>query len=271
MQTSSLQRSSPAGQTANRVGSNLWYGDVKRSLQANLRAYGSNVWLITVTAPGSSVLPCAHESCGHKPAHVQRSANGCYVEPALAREWNRTASKRLSEMHRRAIQIVRRKLDARSPVLAGVWQEQERGVLHAHLVLGFNPDDQAASKLYVATMKSLVAEWNFGYIDARDRAGKSGKSTVLEPHRAAGYLSKYLGESSQLARAVALKDRPRRLVWVSRRLTSSSKVTMRRLRRTRHLWAHRQGYCPPPAWAVDVVELMRVSMLIRTPALAQAP
>lgn len=245
---------------------------MKRSLQANLRAYGDNVWMVTLTAPGSSVLRCAHETCGHKPPHDQRSNAGCIVEPELAKEWNRTAQKRLSEMHRRAIQTVRRTLDARSPVLAGVWQMQDRGVLHAHLVLAFKPEHQAASRLYVAEMRKLTRQYGFGYLDARDRSGKAGKSTVLEPHRAAGYLSKYLGESSQLARAVALKDRPRRLVWVSRTLTAATHVTMRRLRRTRHLWAHRAGLCPAPIWAADFTELIRVSMLLRArPALAQAP
>jgi len=116
-----------------------------------------------------------------------------------------------------------------------------------------------------------VKEWSFGYIDARDRAGKIGKSTVMEGRRAAGYLSKYLGESSQLRRAVALKHRPRRLVWVSRSLTARTSVTMRRLRRTRHLWATRAGLCPPPIWAMDYVELVKVSALLRNPVMAQAP
>ena len=244
---------------------------MKQSLQANLRAYGADVWLVTVTAPGADQLPCSHESCGHKGPHEQRGKNGCRVDPVYARPWNRSASKRLSECHRRAIQILRRKTGHGSPVKAGVWQMQDRGVLHAHLVLGFSEEDRGASRYYVAVMRSLVSTWEFGYIDARDRDGKTGKATVFAPERAAGYLSKYLGESSQLTRAVALRDRPRRLVWVSRSLTMKTNVTMRRLRWKRHLWAYRQGLCPLPTWADDVVELIRVSMMLRSPALAQAP
>jgi hypothetical protein len=175
-------------------------------------------------------------------------------------------------MHRRAVQVVRRKLDVRSPVLAGVWQMQARGVLHLHLVMAFDPADQPASRLYVATLRGLVREWGFGFIDARDRSGKTGRATVLEPHRAAGYLSRYLGESSQLAQAIALKDRPRRLIWISSRLTGATHVTMRRLRRVRHLWAHRAGLCAVPTWADDPRELVRVSLLLRTGTVcARAP
>lgn len=264
--------SAAGGRSANQVGGGLWFGDVKRSLQANLRSYDANVWLVTVTAPGAEILPCSDETCGHKGDHPQRSQNGCVVDPDAAREWNRTASKRLAEMHRRAIQIVRRQLGHGSPVLAGVWQLQERGVLHVHLVLAHGNDaDIAASRLYVATLREISRQWQFGYIDARDRDGKTGKSGVMEPHRAAGYLSKYLSKSSQLRRAISLKHRPRRLIWVSRRLTLNTGVTMVRLRRTRHLWSHRAGLCPPPIWAMDIVELVKVSRLLRSPVMAHAP
>lgn len=221
------QGNPPVGQRPTQVGGYLWLGDVRRLLLRNLLAYQGSVWLVTITAPGDDQLP--RDESGHVEAHA-------------AHEWNRTAAKRWSELHRRAQQATRRELGSADVLLAYTWQLQKRGVLHLHLVLGFETErERAAARCYVAHLRRLARVHGFGYIDARDRDGRTGKATVMEPHRAAGYLSKYLGESSQLLEAIALRARPRRVVYVARRLTVVSGTTMRRLRRVRFLYWIRKG------------------------------
>lgn len=243
-----------AGRSSTDVGSRLWFGDIKRVLLTNLLAYGGSCWLVTVTAPGDDQLP--------------REASGKVVQHA-AHEWNRTAQARWSELHRRALQATRRAgFDLKS--LARVWQMQSRGVLHLHLVLGVGTvAEQAAARQYVAELRARAAEFGFGFIDARDRDGKAGKSTVMQPERAAGYLSRYLSDGSQLREAIALRERPRRLVWVSSSLTRSTACTMRRLRRVRLLHVVRRGDSVlalagrMPQWFRDPLEYAAVSGLLR--------
>lgn len=247
--------------SGNRVGSRLWFGDVRRLLLTNLLAYRGSCWLVTVTPPGKEVLPW----------------DGQKVELHAAHEWNRTAARRWSELHRWAAQATARAGHDLSS-LARVWQMQSRGVLHLHLVLGVeSPAEQAAARYYVACLRRRSREFGFGFIDAVDRDGKSGKSRVMEPHRAAGYLSHYLGESSQLVQAIALDARPQRLVWISTRLTMLTGCTRRRLRRARFLWSIR-NFGPGvlryagelPVWFRDPLELARVSGLL-TSAVPAAP
>jgi hypothetical protein len=177
-------------------------------------------------------------------------------------------------MHRRAQQNVRRRLGDGDTVLAYAWQLQARGVLHLHLVLGFDsPREQAVAWAYVRELRRLAPEHGFGFIDARDRDGKRGRSMVMEPHRAAGYVSRYLGESAQLVQAIALAYRPQRLVYVARRLTTVTGCTRRRLRRARYLWWLRQSAVSVvryagelPAWFTDAREYALVNSLLAAPA-----
>jgi hypothetical protein len=92
----------------------------------------------------------------------------------------------------------------------------------------------------------------------------------MEPHRAAGYLSRYLGESAQLLGAIALAFRPRQMIWVANRLKRATGVTMRRLRRARYLWWIRRGESRVfrlagrlPAWFRDPIEFAAVQSLLR--------
>ena len=240
----------------NRVGSRLWLGDVRRLLFANLDVYGGRVWLVTVTAPGADLLPW----------------DGRTIETAAANEWNRTAAARWRELHRRAYQATRREFGPDVlQTLARVWQLQKRGALHVHLVLGFDSAlEVAAARFYVACLRERNREFGFGYVDARDRDGRTGRSTVMEPRRAAGYLSRYLGESAQLLGAIALVFRPRQMIWVANRLKRASGVTMRRLRRARYLWWIRRGESRVfmlagrlPVWFRDPIELAAVQSLLR--------
>jgi hypothetical protein len=241
-----------------RVGDRLWLGDVSRSLRTNIPHAGRVVGLVTVTAPGAQLLPW--DESGEK------------VQERFARRWNKSAQKRWSELHRKAVQNVKRRTGLNSRMISYVWQLQARGVLHVHAVTRFDTEvDRIWTKHYVAELRRLAASHYFGFVDFRDRSGKTGKPSVLVAEKAAGYLSRYLTESAQFMQAIALEERPRRLVYVASAVTRQTHCTMRRLRRVRHLWAHRQGFCHPPSWAVrDLVELVRVGNLLRVEGLTAA-
>lgn len=259
-----MSSDNPARVSGSRVGSRLWFGDVKRLLFGNLISYGGKCWLLTVTAPGSDLLPWDSETR--------------QVEQHAAHEWNLTAQKRWSELHRWARQAtIREGFDVR--FLARVWQLQARGVLHLHLVVGVETEaEHAAARFYVAKLRERTREFGFGFVDARDRDGKAGRSTVMEPYLAANYLSRYLSASSQLVRALELAERPTRLIWISPTLSTRSTITMRRLRRVRFLYALR-NFGPGvlryagelPGWFRDPLELARISALLGNWVVAPAP
>jgi hypothetical protein len=228
-------------------------------LRANLHAGPDQVALVTITAPGADVLPW----------------DGDHVEATAAVIWNRTAAERWSKLNRACRERLRR-ADLKSPLLSYVWQLQRRGVLHAHLVLDFgHDDDKAATYAYVQALRDLATEYGFGFIDFRDRDGRAGRSSVMPRRVAAGYLSRYAAKGGQLAEAAALpaRARPRRLLYVSRRLTAVSLCTMRRLRSVRFLYWIRSGNSSVlfaragrlPDWFGDPTEYGAVC------ALAQAP
>ena len=56
-----------------------------------------------------------------------------------AAEWNATALQRWGKLRDAVYSQARRRFGkVQVVVLAGVWQRQERGLLHAHIVVGFD-------------------------------------------------------------------------------------------------------------------------------------
>jgi hypothetical protein len=84
--------------------SHTWAGDVRQKLFQNLGAYGGEVLLSAVTAPGADVLPWDEAACDHLGEHRHSGERGCRVQAVAAREWNETASDRWRRLHRRARQ-----------------------------------------------------------------------------------------------------------------------------------------------------------------------
>ena len=97
---------------------------------------------------------------------------------------------------------------------------------------------------------------------------------MLGDKRTAGYSSSYFvrgaKEKATLQENARNPYMPHLLIWVSPKVTKLTGITMRNLRRLRHLWAIRSGLCPPPSWPAD--ELVRVIRLAGSwPQLAHAP
>lgn len=217
-----------------RRGSKIWLGDVARCLRENLNVVPARVRMVTITGPGADVLPCSI-ACAYRGPHAQRSKDGCMVDGDAAAAWNRSMPQRWTALHKHAQQRTLRKFGRRARTLTRVFQRQQRGVDHVHVVLADESEiDRIIATFYVQQVRDLGPDYLFGHVDDRN--------TSMERGRAAAYLSGYFtgGESSQLAKAVAADDAPKRPVWIRSELTLFTRCTMRNLRRARYLHMLRQ-------------------------------
>lgn len=86
---------------------------------------------------------------------------------------------------------------------------------------------------------------------------------IMDGGRAAASLSSYFvsgkGRKATLQENARNPHLPRMLIWVSPALTGATGITMRNLRRCRHLWAVRMGFLEPPSWSG--VELAQIVLL----------
>ena len=157
------------------------------------------------------------------------------------------------------------------PLLTRVWEPQARGAAHVHPVFALvEPGDERIVRLYVNQLARLAPKHGFGFVGTK----KGVSMMVLPAERAAAYLSSYFvrgaREKATLQENARNPYMPHLLIWVSPKLTKLTGITMRILRRIRHLWAIRKGLCPAPSW--PAVELARVIRLAGSwPQLAHAP
>jgi hypothetical protein len=192
------------------------------------------VALVTVTAPGTDEgLAWDRSNCSH-PAEERCSGKlGCRVVREAADRWNRDCEARLSKLHRAAAQIARRQHGPGPIIGAKTWEDQSRGVQHAHIVVPFStPREKARAKAYAAALKQLAPKHWFGFVDLRKRFDGEGGGI-----KAALYCAKYVSKSAGKETAV------RRPVFIGRFLTMASGLTMRLLRWRRYIW-RRWGFRP---------------------------
>lgn len=217
--------------------SRVWAGDQRRKLFANLEAYGGEVLMSAVTAPGADALPWDEPRCAALGPHVHSGMLGCRVVGWAAEEWNRTAPERWRRLHRRAYQETVRKTGPGSVrLLARVWEIQSRGVLHVHPVLGYGSAlEMAGARAYLRRLAELAPRYGFGFVDHNP--------AKVKPHPAAGaaaYLSSYFvkgrGRKAALWESVTSGAMPVSIIHVSTKLTQQTRCTMRNLRLRRGLF-----------------------------------
>jgi len=193
----------------------LWAGDARVKLLANIEAYGGDVALITVTAPGNDRLP-------DRQATVS---------------WNLSAPGRWRFLHTAARQAAIRK-GHRVNVVSRTWEYQKRGALHTHVVLGVQTARElAGAHAYLLQLDKLRNRHDFGFVSDTSKSGKWRKKglEVIPSERAARYVAKYLsplGDDGKptLSETVTRPDVPGHVIYVSRHLTTKTGVTMRSLR-----------------------------------------
>lgn len=185
-----------------------WTKDQRDKIFKNLAAYEGHTALVTVTAPGTAVLPW--DATGER----------CEEGPLAA--WNYLAPKKWRNLHRIASKRAKRAAGGQPwCVLAKVWQEQRRGALHVHLVVPMASDaERAASFAYVTALHENAAAYSFGFVDR--------KLELRSPSKAAGYIARYV--ASELAMC---RNLPGHVVDIARTLTGRTGVTVRALRAER--------------------------------------
>ena len=154
------------------------------------------------------------------------------------------------------------------PLLTRVWEPQARGAAHVHPVFALaSPDDARIAFLYFEHLARLAPKHGFGFVGTK----KGSSAQIMSGERAAAYLSSYFVRGSKEKATLQENARnpymPHLLIWVSPKLTKLTGITMRILRRIRHLWAVRMGLCPPPSWPAD--ELVHVNQARRPLAAAR--
>jgi hypothetical protein len=231
----------------------IYLRDQGERLRQNLAVWDGKTCLVTLTAPGAAVLPWDRTKCPPG-AHVCSGKLGCRVEWMAAAEWNAAATRRLGDLLKVAREQVRRSHGgvARVWVLAIVFEAQQRGVFHPHIVLGYRTAaERAALDTFRETLRRKRGGYGFG-IGRRGSfdGGLSDRFTGVDAGR---YIAKYLRPDGAKRLFVPLlkatgeitprDPKTRRLkvqvrpVYVSPVLTRVTGVTMGFLRFRR--WAYR--------------------------------
>jgi hypothetical protein len=222
--------------------SELWAGDARQKMFAAAVAYGeavpsgirAQVLFLTVTGPGvAEGLTWDEEVCEHLGPHRHTGPLGCRVERAPADHWNKLAPAFGRELHRQCSQTARRHTGHPLRLIERVWELQRRGVLHIHLVLGYSTlGERLVADAYHDQLVKRSHRHGFGNVDR--------KKEVLEPARAAAYLSSYFvaGRSGKmtLRESVTTGSMPRSIIYVRPELSQLSGITMRSLRLKRYAW-----------------------------------
>lgn len=241
-----------------------WARDWGRVLAVNLTHVGGPVATLAITGPGRERLPWDEEHCrrrGVGPRHVHSGKRGCRAEQRPVRVWCETLSYRWQLLRQAARIATKRELGYAPPwVLARVWEPQKRGVPHLHLVLPYGTwQEMHAADVFRKHLARLAADYDFGRVQPKLRA--------IEGREAARYVASYLaGRSSRkssIRENIADPTLPRSLLWLTPRLTRETLVTMRTLRRARHLWAALDGRCDPPVFT-SWEDGLRTSVVFRT-------
>ena len=241
----------------------LWLRDTAECIGAGLACWNHKTCLITFTPPGKDQLPWDTTWCSRVGAHKHAASLGCRVQPLAAAQWNLNAERELKAVLNAAGAAVRRKFGtrARIVVLERVFEPQQRGVLHPHVVLGYRGAvDREALDVYRHTCRRVAKTHGFGRGAHGFDGGMPDRFSAAD---AARYISKYLrkpghgGALLSIFRGLEMVN-PRlastgrrkhvlRVAWVSPTLSKESGVTMAFLRFKRWVFM---------AWGRQVTEAM---------------
>jgi hypothetical protein len=186
---------------------------------ANLAAYPGAMLMGSITAPGNDVL-CSL-------THIE--------------VWNEQAPVNWRLLNAEVQKRVRAELGIAATLLAWVWEKQRRGALHKHFVLGVaTARERHAAHRYLAIMDQLRGFYGFGFMDRGkwDQKRRRRSLRELSGLHAGRYVAKYLAKRDEhgdlaVAEMVLHRDVPPLVVYIGRRLTKVTGVTMRTLREAR--------------------------------------
>ena len=185
----------------------LYFGDQAQVLKVNLAAWEDGpVTMFSITAGGANTPAGQWDSarCSVKGPHRHSGRLGCRFLRFEAACWNATAPERWGKLRDAVYSRTRRHFGKVKVVILGVvWQLQSRGLLHVHVVVGFEAGGLGEDVIafYRREMCRSVGEYGF----SEGRYGFHGGRTDRYGARdAAHYLAPYLKpDDGTLAEAVA--------------------------------------------------------------------
>jgi len=252
-----------------------WVASWEAITRLNIGALGGRVVLLSLTAPGADRLPW---SCDRD--HKHAGSNGCRVKADYADAWAAAAPdnwKRLRDAARWAVKAAG--LPTAALVLERVWEPQQRGVPHLHVVAGARtPLEREAVERFHAELVRLAPDYGFG--------PQLHITRPMEAREAARYLAGYLlGRSRKkgtIRDNLADPRMPRSLIWITPAIGSISKgermvawrerlglreptgLTMRRLRYARWYLAvrARKVFAWPNLYGAELQAVARCATLL---------
>jgi len=230
----------------------VWLRDQRSVFMAAMAKYRGRATMVTITAGGRDAFPWDRSRCVHPRRERCAGSKGCKVDAFDAAEWNRTAAKRLRLLNRAARSYARRRFPRGAlPELVGyVAQDQQRGLLHFHLALGYS--NPAAVGAYIDGLQRGLLRHGFGPQLDRGRLSENPQSLgsymarYLDPAKYADSFVQVLGAVERCERSHRLAGDARsvlRPVYVSPKAMRRSGRTMELERFKRRHW-RKHGAAP---------------------------
>jgi hypothetical protein len=252
-----------------------WSRDREAVIRRALETHGGPFLVIAVTQDhrggwwdcdkkGHPSLPCS-------------GPRGCKVKPQVAERENEAFPARrralINDARTWAVRAMRKagyEVDPSACLLVQTLEPQQRGLDHAHLVLGHCTKlEKAFARFFVNALDRKSAAHGLGFVDGYKRALWKQRQYQGEGQagRVARYLSKYLSKdpAGDWLRAKA----GQRVFYVAPWLSRVAGASMRLARLARIVWAASRGLVPMPR--IDDEEREAVAAFIRGPTAARAP
>lgn len=260
-----------------------WARNQRTKIASNLEYMGGKFATIAITGPGKKGLPWDDHYCfverGMRPHKHSGSVHGCRVDQRRLREWCASLTYRWQRLRQAAQKATYEAVGERVWIVERVWEPQKRGVPHLHLVVPYGtPAERKVANVFRANLAKRSHDYLFGNVQA--------ELHPISGEEAARYLASYLAgrtrKKNSIRENIADPRLPKSLLWETPVLSSVSEsprmvawrerygiklgtgVTMRTLRRMRHLWACIEGYCDElPRWSGMTEAVLIVAVLRR--------
>jgi hypothetical protein len=234
----------------------VWLRDWRQVLDAAMDVHDGPHVSFVVTAPGADRLPWDETRCGSRGPHRHDGKAGCRCSAVELAKWHDQAEQNWTRLLQLAQQRIVREFGRRTPIIVRVWEPQARGAWHLHVVVSVG--DQAGELLalrFGAHLRAEAGRLGFGDVlgfGLIDRSGRVNRKIYARGPSTGRYLAGYFVDDPTSRKASLLESvrtaawTPRRVAWVSPKLTARSGVTMRVMRLSRRWWAARPGLCTYP-------------------------
>ncbi len=146
---------------------------------------------VTLTAPGSELLPWDTSRCSHSGGVACSGKIGCVVVANDLAHWHDQLAQRWSWF----VTELRRDLGCDVQFFK-TWEEQSRGALHAHAMMRTEP---MTERRFAAAVKAAALRWGFG---EQIKVVMVDLGDSLQAAKVAGYCAKYASKGADVLPAI---------------------------------------------------------------------